>query len=189
MPDSPPGGERQPSANLDGPRGQRRIERRRVLLARVAEPFGRPAARGAGTRCARASPRSRGDVGRQPRLAIERPQHRLEVRHDGLDLDDEERSGRWVEGEDVDRAAFAADVERHLGGDLPPDGIGGGRASARRGRHGAPSSRRSRPSPCHSSRTVTVPPSAAATRTRTCTVTRSARPRSMRPTTPPTRAP
>ena len=56
---------------------------------------------------------------RQVALAVEREQHRLEVGHHGLDLDHQQGTRRPMEGEDVDRASFAADVERHLGGDFP----------------------------------------------------------------------
>lgn len=62
------------------------------------------------------------DGGCEATLSIEREQHRLEVGDHGLDLDHEQRSGRPVEREDVDRAPFAANVEGHLGRDLPVGG-------------------------------------------------------------------
>lgn len=55
-------------------------------------------------------------------LAVEGRQHALHVGHDGLDLDNEERPGRGVPGEDVDGSALPADRERCLGQCLPTRG-------------------------------------------------------------------
>jgi hypothetical protein len=55
------------------------------------------------------------DLGRDTHLSIERAKHRLQVRHDRLDLDDEQRSARFVKGEDVDRPAVSAHIERDFG--------------------------------------------------------------------------
>jgi hypothetical protein len=41
------------------------------------------------------------------KLAIELRQHALDIRHDGLDLDDEERRRTRIPGQNVERAAFA----------------------------------------------------------------------------------
>jgi hypothetical protein len=54
------------------------------------------------------------DIVRDPHLAIDPVEHRLHIRDDRLDLDDKERSGRRMEGEDIDRAALSPDVERDL---------------------------------------------------------------------------
>jgi hypothetical protein len=118
-PSQPPGRSGKPAANLDAPRRQGCIERRGVLMH--TSPGGSIVRQYQEPRHAAHEPASLTcDLGREPGLAVENAKHRLEVRHDRLDLDDEERPGRWVEREDVDGAALAADVERHLGGDLPP---------------------------------------------------------------------
>lgn len=49
-----------------------------------------------------------------PRLAMDTGQGRLDVRHDGLDLDHEQDARDRVPRKDVDRAALARDLEGHL---------------------------------------------------------------------------
>ncbi len=68
------------------------------------------------TRTPASSPGDRVSV---PDLPIERPEHRLDVRYHGLDLDDQEGRGRAVPRQNVDRTSFAADVERRLRHSLP----------------------------------------------------------------------
>jgi hypothetical protein len=46
-------------------------------------------------------------------------EHRLAVRHDRLDLDDEDRAGRAVATEHIDRSTLAADRERDLDENVP----------------------------------------------------------------------
>jgi hypothetical protein len=48
----------------------------------------------------------------QASLAVEAEDHRLDVGDDRLDLADDYDTGSGVEGEDVDRTAFATDRER-----------------------------------------------------------------------------
>ena len=56
-----------------------------------------------------------GDRATEPDLAVERRERRLEIGHDGFDLDHEHYVRQRVEGENVDGAALAVDVERHVG--------------------------------------------------------------------------
>jgi hypothetical protein len=60
------------------------------------------------------------DLCGEPCLSIDPVEHRLDVRHGRLDLDDEQRPAPRVKGQDVDRPAFSADFEGHFRGDLPP---------------------------------------------------------------------
>src|SRR3954452_18531119 len=60
-----------------------------------------------------------GDPAGEPRLAVERDEHRLQIREDGLHLDDEERAALPVARKDIDRAALAVDRKRDLGQDVP----------------------------------------------------------------------
>lgn len=55
----------------------------------------------------------------EPPLSVETDEHGLEVGHDGLDFDHQQRASPWVNGEDVDRASFASDIERGLRRHLP----------------------------------------------------------------------
>ena len=59
------------------------------------------------------------DLHRQPLLAIQRDQGRLNVGHHGLHLDDQDDPSSLVECEDVDRAALPVDAERDLRRDEP----------------------------------------------------------------------
>lgn len=54
------------------------------------------------------------DVDREPDLPIESVERRLRIRDHRLHLHDEQRPGARVKREDVDRAAFTPDRERHL---------------------------------------------------------------------------
>ncbi len=54
------------------------------------------------------------EIAREPSLAIDPVEHRLRVRDDGFDLDDDERAGGRVEAEDVDGPALAPDGERRF---------------------------------------------------------------------------
>ena len=121
------------------------------------------------------------DLDREPRLAVEGSEHRLHVRDHGLDLDDEQRPGRFVEGEDVDRSALAADVERDFRRDLPLEGAEPVEHLFRQCRVVRVES--VEPLPSERTRTLIDAPRAAATATSTWTGTRSPRPRSMRPMT------
>jgi hypothetical protein len=58
----------------------------------------------------------------EPNLAIERGQHRLQIRHDRLDLDHQEHAGAWMEREHVDGPALAFDREGDLCRARPPHG-------------------------------------------------------------------
>jgi hypothetical protein len=55
-------------------------------------------------------------------LPIETEDHGLDVRDDGLHLDDGDRSGRSVPGKNVNRAALTVDRKRSLDGRLPTSG-------------------------------------------------------------------
>jgi len=59
------------------------------------------------------------ELQRKPLFAIERYQGCLNVRYDGLDLDDEKNPRDGVECQNIDRSALAPHVERHLGRDEP----------------------------------------------------------------------
>jgi len=59
------------------------------------------------------------DASGESDLPIERPDHGLDVRDDGLHLDHEERGARCVPGENVDRAALAVPAEGDLDRDDP----------------------------------------------------------------------
>ena len=61
-----------------------------------------------------------GNLRGEARLSIERGQHRLEIGYDRLDLDDQQRTRRRMEGQHVDRSAFAAVVECTPRSRLPP---------------------------------------------------------------------
>lgn len=54
-------------------------------------------------------------VMREPHLHVERSQQAPEVGDHRLDLDDQQRPGCWMEGEQVDTAALAVMAERDLG--------------------------------------------------------------------------
>lgn len=60
-----------------------------------------------------------GDPARQPYLAVEDVDRRLHVRHDRLDLDDQQGLCRPMPGEDVDRAVLPVDREADLRDRLP----------------------------------------------------------------------
>lgn len=60
-------------------------------------------------------PRGTSAVSGKSALAVDPREHRLDLRDRGLDLDHEERTGRAVERQDVDRSALVAHLEGHLG--------------------------------------------------------------------------
>jgi hypothetical protein len=62
-----------------------------------------------------------GKLRRESSLSVEPEEHRLGIRHDGLDLDDEQDVAARMARKDVDRAAFPANRERrlHLDGPAP----------------------------------------------------------------------
>lgn len=55
----------------------------------------------------------------KPNLPVERAQHGLEIRDDGLDLDHQQDGTAWMAGQDVDGPALAVDGKRDLGGASP----------------------------------------------------------------------
>lgn len=59
------------------------------------------------------------DLPAEPSLPIERHERRLHVRHDRLDLHDDEHAESGMPREEVHGAALAADPEGDLGGHLP----------------------------------------------------------------------
>ena len=59
----------------------------------------------------------------QASLAVETEEHRLNVRNDRLDLADDHHTTSWVEGEDVDRTAFATDRERDFNAYVVTEGL------------------------------------------------------------------
>lgn len=116
----PPAGSREPSANLDSP-GRQGGPKRSGMLP-YPSPSGSIVRQDQKARdSSHAPPSFAGYLLGEAGLSIERPKHGLEIRHDGLDLDDQERPCRRVEGEDIDSPALAPDVEGHLGRDLPFD--------------------------------------------------------------------
>ena len=70
-----------------------------------------------------------------PRLPIDTRQQRLDVRHDGLDLDDQQRAVDGMPGQHVDRSAFAEVIEGRLRARPPSRSPRGSRRPGRPGRH------------------------------------------------------
>jgi hypothetical protein len=56
-------------------------------------------------------------------LSVEAEDHRLNIGDDGLDLADDHDTTSWVEGEDVDRTAFATDRERDFNAYVVTEGL------------------------------------------------------------------
>ena len=61
-----------------------------------------------------------GDLETQSDLAVVRSEHRLLVRNDRLDLDDQHQPRRRVPCEEINRSSLPADPERDLCRNLPP---------------------------------------------------------------------
>ena len=62
------------------------------------------------------------DARGETNLPIQRRKHRLDIRHDGLHLDQEEHPSCRVPRENIKRASLASDHERDLSGDVPAYG-------------------------------------------------------------------
>ena len=119
------------------------------------------------------------DLARQARLAVDRHEHRLQIRNHRLHLDDKQRHGRRVKREHVDRSTFSPDRERDFRAVYQPAARSHRMTMSTRA--ACDSSRsRSSASPFHSSRHSIRAPSAPATACSARTVSRSARPRSTR---------
>lgn len=113
------GGVMEPPPRLDGPSWKRRVEHRGVAS------HGRPvAARAVNDEDPPQATTIPPSFGRQkpwddPHLLREGHEHRLEVRQDRLDLDDEQHACSRMPRDDIDRPALAELVERQLGDRLP----------------------------------------------------------------------
>ena len=107
------GGRLQPASNLDRASGQRGPERppeggdttsRRSIVWQHEKPRD----------CLGVPIPLAGDLAGEPSLPVERDEHGLQVGNHGLDLDDQQRTGRWMEREHVDRPTLPTNRERHL---------------------------------------------------------------------------
>lgn len=112
-----------PERPPDRERAIRKVGRKRRLV------LGDAPSRGSAVRDDEESPDGRrgppelsGDLRSEPGLPIECRQRALQIRDHRLGFDDEHNSGGRMPGKNVDRAAFAADRERHLGRADPPRG-------------------------------------------------------------------
>lgn len=100
-----------PPLDLDGSGGQRRPEGGGMVLDAASRRPVMSEHEQAGHR-RDVPPALPCDIASDAALSVDGHEHRLHVGHDRLHLDDQERSGRWVECEDVDRSALATDIER-----------------------------------------------------------------------------
>jgi len=107
-----------PLTDGDVPLGERCVEGRTMFLdasprgsvvgqdEQPSDPLDCPTASSPDLRC-------------KARLPVDPMQHRLHIGDGRLDLHDEQRAGRSVEGKDVDRTAFSSELEGDLGRHFP----------------------------------------------------------------------